>query len=664
MAFDCIAYREKPKNPYLTFSMKILLVEDETKLGQVLLVLLKKMEYDAVYVESCQEALEILQTSAIDLLITDVMLPGMTGIELVEKLRQNERFADLPILMISGKALPDDIAKAVQLDISGFLAKPFKPKDLQGKIQEISKRHSRRLSNRVIEQIWNERTTLLNDTTGPLIVFGELANSLEEIQHPHNREMAAYLRRAYRAISTTNAAHPDLALGYVIENDTEKILRFLRKHLKDRLMLVLLSMQCPGKPISTARLMTADEEDKFPVFLICDRIEDLSADQRHTLSKLNIKPIKRSAFSQDKFQELIDQYNPERIEETPQIILEEVPAKQGLHDRIVKDVETMTFLPPLPQVYQKILDLSKNAESDLKDWSSIIRLDPMTCATIIRHANSLSYEFEGHIADIDRVVDLLGKKAVADLVAGESMKKAFTAVQGHGFKIEDFWLHSLAVGHAAHILSHPLDGQAVDSPQSEPLSALGLSADAESLLRSVNLSRRLRLNYSEENPYLGGMMHDIGKIAMVHSHPGFFPLLLKELEENQWKQPMLTAEQKVAEYLTHTAVGGILARNWGLGKALENVALHHHQPDISDTFSFLISLADLIGQMLYPFPGHAEYPLAEAIEANKLSSVSNFLPPFFFDQPLCSSEEFVSIAKAIAPNVKDYTEKMRLAIED
>ena len=645
--------------------MKILLLDDEPVLGEVILTLLKELKHDAAYVQNYQEALEVLQNSEVDLLIADVVMPGVSGIQLVEKLRQSEQFKNLPVLMISGKAQQSDIVKAAQLGINGFLAKPFRTKELKEKIAKISNKRNehQRISTGGIEHLWNGRTHLLSEGTGPLLVFGEPINSQAAIQHPSNREIAAYLEHACRAISASNEANPELALGYNIENNTADILGYLKKRgVKNRIKLLLLSTQCPGKPILMARLLTVNKKGDLPVFLIYDRDDDIPANQRQALEKLDVKLVKRSEFDQDKFQQLIDPLIRGQAEETSQIIQEEELSKPEIRKRITEDIEVMTSLPPLPQVYQKIMTLSKNPKSDLKDWIKIIRLDPMTSATILRHANSLTYGFKGEVEDIERAIILLGKNTIAGLVACESMKQAFSSIQEHGFIIEDFWLHCLAVGHAAHILSLAVDDDATDLSQNEQFSALGLSAATLALLKEINLPRRLRLNSAKENPFLGGILHDIGKITMVHSYPGLFPFLLEELEKNQWKLPMLAVEQEVAGNLTHTAVGEVLMRNWGMGKALTNVVLCHHQPEIRDTFSLLISLADMVGQVLYPFPRHAEYPLANALAANKLSSAQRFLPVGFFDQPLCSSEEFISLARAIAPNVKDYVEKMCLEV--
>ena len=121
---------------------------------------------------------------------------------------------------------------------------------------------------------------------------------------------------------------------------------------------------------------------------------------------------------------------------------------------------------------------------------------------------------------------------------------------------------------------------------------------------------------------------------------------------------MLRIEQDLTGGLTHTVVGEILARQWGLENELCQVILHHHQPEIDDPFTVLISVADIIGQVLYPFPKGPHHPLAQALADDDLRSANSFLPAGFFDNPLLSPEEFAALVRAIAPKVRYYTEKM------
>ena len=324
------------------------------------------------------------------------------------------------------------------------------------------------------------------------------------------------------------------------------------------------------------------------------------------------------------------------------------------------DIETMTKLPPLPQVFEKISKFARDPKSDMKEWIKVIEVEPMTCAMILRHANSSATGMQIEITAVDRAIVMLGKNTVSGLVASEAVRKSFTAVEDMGFKLEEFWLHNLAVGYSAHLLSLAVASNG-EQTQGETIATAGLDDEAIEVIRAINLPNRLKLDPGAPC-FIAGTMHDIGKGVMVHSYPGLFPVLLEELQEKEWKIPMLTAEQTVAGGFTHPVAGEVLMRNWGLADQLGNVVLSHHSPDPDDRLTFLVSIADVAGQVLFPFPAGAAYPLAEAVEEGSLTDVMSFLPLGFLDQPLLSTDELVSLINAISSRVKQFVDETRRSV--
>jgi HD-like signal output (HDOD) protein/CheY-like chemotaxis protein len=645
-------------------SIKALVVEDDPQVGQVLLHLLKSWQMEGVVASDPQQALKLATDSPFDILITDLVMPGLSGLDLVKKIRQTKPGSRLPVLMMSGKAQKTDVIQASQLGVSSFVAKPFVPDDLKKKIIAACRARRQQDIDQQVKRIWKGRTTLYSDVSGPLVIFGEAIGSLEELLLPPSRHLVAYLGRALEAIARANERQPDLKMGYVLENSTPDIVVHLRKpNTRKWVKLILLSTHCSGNPILIVRLFTINHRDNVPVVLIYDRPEELSSAHREGFKKLGIKLISRSKFDASRFQALIDRCVAGIAPSKPVAPEAEALSPREIHSRVLADIEAMTTLPTLPQVYEKIQTLSRDPKSDLKDWIEVIKIDPLTCAAIFRHVNSLSLGFQGKITDIDRAIILLGKKTVLGLVASEAVRQTFTSVQEKGFILEEFWLHNLATGFAAQILSLPLDPEQASPAQQRELAALDLGEDAFKVLSRVNLPRRLKLDYERENPFVGGIMHDLGKAVMVHSYPGLFPLILEQMEKQKWLSPMLAAEQEVAGGLTHTLAGQILAQQWGLGEDLVNAVLHHHQPEIDNTFAFLIGLADFIAQSLYPFPRQARYPVAPALEEGNLARARAFLPAGFADQPILSLEELGELARAISPRVKHLTENMRQSIQ-
>ena len=644
--------------------MKILLVEDEVTVGNTILSYLKQWEMEAVHAPSSQRALEVLADGPVDLMITDLAMPDMDGIDLIKTIRGEKRHKKLPVLMISGQANKDQILQASRIGVNGFVAKPFTGDQLKQKIYAAFRGRRQQLIDRQVAQLLKGREDLHGKPQGPLLVLGESIKSAQDLKNPANRLLVEYLSGALDAIEDSNDHDPELNLGYILENNTTSIVAHLKKPgTRKWVKLVLLSTRCDGNPILVVRLFSINRRDDIPIGMVYNHPDEIPPQLRKGFKKLGVRLVNRAKFDSTRFQALIDQYVLGRAPKKNKKTNGKPPSPKEIHGRILDDIESMTTLPTLPQVYEKILSLSRDAGSDLKQWIDVIKVDPMTCAAIFRHINSLNYGFEGEITDIDRAIILLGKRTVLGLVASEAVRQTFQDVEDQGFALEEFWLHNMAVGFAAQILSTPLDPEQAQPAQQQFLQALHLEQETVKTLERINLPRRLKLDYARENAFVGGVMHDIGKAVMVNAYPGLFPLLLAEMEQADWHMPMLEAERKIAGGLTHTTAGEILAQKWGLGDELCNVVLHHHQPEIDNSFAFLIALADLVGQSLYPFPRKGGRPLQEALENGDLKSVRSFLPEGFFEQPLLSPKEFVALAKAISPKVKHLTEEMRQMVQ-
>lgn len=111
--------------------MRLLVVDDDTLLLPVLEMSLVDAGYDVAVAGNGREALDVLRNQDVDLLITDISMPVMDGLALIQALRAST--SHLPILAISGGGRGSDkdvLAKARRLGANATLAKPFIPDDL------------------------------------------------------------------------------------------------------------------------------------------------------------------------------------------------------------------------------------------------------------------------------------------------------------------------------------------------------------------------------------------------------------------------------------------------------------------------------------------------------------------------------------------------------
>jgi len=102
---------------------RVLLVDDEVSSAEVLALILAGEGLHVTTAPDARQALARLEQAAPDLLVTDFMMPGINGAQLVEQVRQVERYAQLPVLMMSGA--PEVALRPYNARYDAFLRKPF-----------------------------------------------------------------------------------------------------------------------------------------------------------------------------------------------------------------------------------------------------------------------------------------------------------------------------------------------------------------------------------------------------------------------------------------------------------------------------------------------------------------------------------------------------------
>jgi DNA-binding response OmpR family regulator len=120
------------------YFMKILLVEDEVKLTQALQFLLKKQMIDAEIANDGEEGLMLSEKDIYDVVVLDIMLPNVTGLEILENMRK--KGISTPVLMLTAKDTVDDRVKGLELGADDYLIKPFATKELIARIHALGRR--------------------------------------------------------------------------------------------------------------------------------------------------------------------------------------------------------------------------------------------------------------------------------------------------------------------------------------------------------------------------------------------------------------------------------------------------------------------------------------------------------------------------------------------
>lgn len=124
---------------------KILVVDDIIKNIQLLGSLLGKEGYAVSYATSGEKALEMTGSEDFDLILLDVMMPGMSGFEVCQKLKSNAGTRDIPILFLTAKSEQDDIISGLQYGAVDYLTKPINAAELMARVQtQMNLRHVQR----------------------------------------------------------------------------------------------------------------------------------------------------------------------------------------------------------------------------------------------------------------------------------------------------------------------------------------------------------------------------------------------------------------------------------------------------------------------------------------------------------------------------------------
>lgn len=119
---------------------KILLVEDEKDIVELVQYNLEREGYQVIPVHTGEDAVALLQKNLPDLIVLDLMLPGMDGLETCRLIKQNDKFAHIPIIMLTAKSEEADMVVGLQMGADDYVTKPFSPKVLMARIKAIFRR--------------------------------------------------------------------------------------------------------------------------------------------------------------------------------------------------------------------------------------------------------------------------------------------------------------------------------------------------------------------------------------------------------------------------------------------------------------------------------------------------------------------------------------------
>lgn len=119
---------------------KILVIEDDLDLRELIEYNLKTAGYEILSAEDGEVGLGLALEKNPDLILLDIMLPGMDGLSVCRKIRESEAAKQIPIVMLTAKSEESDVVIGLELGADDYMTKPFSPKELVARIKAVLRR--------------------------------------------------------------------------------------------------------------------------------------------------------------------------------------------------------------------------------------------------------------------------------------------------------------------------------------------------------------------------------------------------------------------------------------------------------------------------------------------------------------------------------------------
>lgn len=119
---------------------KIVVVEDEPDILEVLSYNLKREGFDVATALDGIQGLALVERNRPDLVLLDLMLPGMDGLEICRQVKNNKQLAHIPVIMVTAKGEESDVVLGLGIGADDYIAKPFSPRELIARVKAVLRR--------------------------------------------------------------------------------------------------------------------------------------------------------------------------------------------------------------------------------------------------------------------------------------------------------------------------------------------------------------------------------------------------------------------------------------------------------------------------------------------------------------------------------------------
>lgn len=126
-----------PQNQPNHKKVRILIIDDEESIFEVIEGLLLREGYDLTYVSSGKEALNRIEEIQPDVILLDLMMPEMDGLETCQQIKANQRWCHIPIIMVTALSSKEDLARSLEAGADDFLSKPINSIEMRARVRSM-----------------------------------------------------------------------------------------------------------------------------------------------------------------------------------------------------------------------------------------------------------------------------------------------------------------------------------------------------------------------------------------------------------------------------------------------------------------------------------------------------------------------------------------------
>lgn len=204
---------------------RILIVDDEEDILSLVEYNLRKEGYRTIGVKTGEAALQLVEEETPDLIILDLMLPEMDGLEVCRILKSNENTSDIPIIMLTAKGEETDIVVGLEIGADDYVTKPFSPRVLLARTKALLRRKAKEPIPKEIIQVEN----LVIDTGKYLVTIEGKPISLTSTEFNLLRFLAQHRGKVFTRNQLLDNVWKDET--FVIDRTVDVHIRSLRKKL-------------------------------------------------------------------------------------------------------------------------------------------------------------------------------------------------------------------------------------------------------------------------------------------------------------------------------------------------------------------------------------------------------------------------------------------------